>query len=150
MPRLLGAGYLAFTVDQGQDTERYQGIVELIGATLADCVHHYFRQSEQLQAGIKLAAATRAGARRRAGWRAGALMLQRVPPEGARGSAEGHGIGRPFTADQDQAEDGWRRAVILMGSATIGRAARPPPAGTGDWSIACSWPTACASIARAP
>ena len=27
LPRLLGAGYLAFTVDQGEDTERYQGIV---------------------------------------------------------------------------------------------------------------------------
>jgi molecular chaperone Hsp33 len=44
VPRLLGAGYLAFTVDQGSHTERYQGIVELTGATLADCVHHYFRQ----------------------------------------------------------------------------------------------------------
>ena len=53
---LLGTGYLAFTVDQGEHTERYQGIVELTGATLADCAHHYFRQSEQIQAGIKVAA----------------------------------------------------------------------------------------------
>src|SRR5258708_8376576 len=29
VPRLMGAGYLAFTVDQGEDTERYQGIVAL-------------------------------------------------------------------------------------------------------------------------
>ena len=28
---LLGAGYLAITVDQGEHTERYQGIVELAG-----------------------------------------------------------------------------------------------------------------------
>ena len=55
VPRLLGAGYIAFTVDQGEDTERYQGIVELAGATLAECAQHYFRQSEQIQAGIKLA-----------------------------------------------------------------------------------------------
>ncbi len=55
VPRLLGAGYLAFTVDQGADTERYQGIVELTGATLSDCMHHYFRQSEQFQAAINLA-----------------------------------------------------------------------------------------------
>src|SRR5579875_430592 len=41
VPTLLGAGYLAFTVDQGEDTERYQGLVELVGATLADCAHHY-------------------------------------------------------------------------------------------------------------
>ncbi len=55
VPRLLGGGYIAFTVDQGEDTDRYQGIVELAGATLADCAQHYFRQSEQIQAGIKLA-----------------------------------------------------------------------------------------------
>src|SRR5690349_80681 len=28
VPRLLGAGHLAFTVDQGEHTDRYQGIVE--------------------------------------------------------------------------------------------------------------------------
>src|SRR6185369_14807592 len=33
VPRLLGAGTLAFTVDQGPDTERYQGVVSLEGAT---------------------------------------------------------------------------------------------------------------------
>ncbi len=51
VPRLMGAGYLAFTVDQGEDTERYQGIVALEGATLAECIHHYFRQSEQIATG---------------------------------------------------------------------------------------------------
>src|SRR5690348_9040185 len=55
VPRFLGAGHIAFTVDQGEHTDRYQGIVELQGATLAECAHHYFRQSEQVQAGIKLA-----------------------------------------------------------------------------------------------
>ena len=50
LPRLLGGGYLAFTVDQGEDTDRYQGIVELIGADLVECVQHYFQQSEQLKA----------------------------------------------------------------------------------------------------
>ncbi len=30
--------------------ERYQGIVELTGATLAECAHHYFHQSEQFEA----------------------------------------------------------------------------------------------------
>src|SRR4051794_37409816 len=57
VPELIGSGYIAFTVDQGDDTERYQGIVELIGATLAECAQHYFRQSEQIQAGIKLSVA---------------------------------------------------------------------------------------------
>ena len=90
----LGAGYIAFTVDQGDHTERYQGIVSITGATLAECAQHYFRQSEQLQAGIKLAVA-RAG--EEGAWRAGGLMLQRVPPEGGRARIA------------DDVEDAWRR-----------------------------------------
>jgi len=103
VPQVIGGGYIAFTVDQGEDTERYQGIVELVGGTLAECAQHYFRQSEQIQAGIKLSAA-RAGAD--GAWRAGGLMLQRVPPEG------GHHV------IADDVEDGWRRAMVLMSSAT--------------------------------
>ncbi len=103
VPPLIGRGYLAFTVDQGEDTERYQGIVELNGATLAECAQHYFRQSEQIQAGIKLSAA-RSG--KEGAWRAGGLMLQRVPPEGG------------YEIIADDVEDGWRRAMVLMSSAT--------------------------------
>jgi molecular chaperone Hsp33 len=103
VPQLIGSGYIAFTVDQGEHTERYQGIVELAGSTLAECAQHYFRQSEQIQAGIKLSAA-RSG--QNGEWRAGGLMLQRVPPEG----------GRRVIADD--VEDGWRRAMVLMSSAT--------------------------------
>ena len=101
LPRLHGKGYLAFTVDQGQHTDRYQGIVEMDGATLSDCVHHYFRQSEQLKAGFKLAAAKGPD-----GWRAGAIMLQRLPQENVTEMAE------------DVADDAWRRAFILMASCT--------------------------------
>ncbi len=115
VPRLLGAGYIAFTVDQGEDTDRYQGIVELLGATLADCAQHYFRQSEQIQAGIKLAVG-RTGADPTGpdgAWRAGGLMLQRVPPEG------GYGV------IADDVEDGWRRTMVLMSSATAGELVDP-------------------------
>jgi molecular chaperone Hsp33 len=107
VPELIGSGYIAFTVDQGENTERYQGIVELIGGNLAECAQHYFRQSEQIQAGIKLSAARSGppGPNGRA-WRAGGLMLQRVPPEG------GHRV------IADDVEDGWRRAMVLMSSAT--------------------------------
>lgn len=112
-PRLFGAGYLAFTVDQGEATERYQGIVELTGATLAECVHHYFHQSEQFRAGLKCAAQLGADGR----WRAGALMVQALPPEGAQGSAEGRDIDRPLDHDREEAEDMWRRMLVLMSSA---------------------------------
>lgn len=109
VPHLLGAGYLAFTVDQGPDTERYQGVVDLYGATLADCLHHYFRQSEQIEAAIKVAVSRRpvaSGASADPGnrWQIGALMVQRLPKD--------HG------QDEDDREEGWREAVILMGSAT--------------------------------
>jgi molecular chaperone Hsp33 len=110
VPDLVGKGYIAFTVDQGERTERYQGIVELIGANLAECAQHYFRQSEQIQAGIKLSAA-RSGAG--GAWRAGGLMLQRVPPEGG------------YTVIADDVEDGWRRAMVLMSSATPGELVDP-------------------------
>ncbi len=112
VPRLLGAGHLAFTVDQGPDTERYQGIVELEGASLSSCAHTYFRQSEQIASAIKLAAAPVDGL-----WRAGALMLQRVPGEG--------GIETDAEVEDDDGgadwveadpEEDWRRAVILMSS----------------------------------
>ncbi|MGH6989608.1 MAG: Hsp33 family molecular chaperone HslO [Stellaceae bacterium] len=97
VPSLLGAGYLAFTVDQGEDTERYQGLVELVGSTLTDCAHHYFRQSEQVQAGLKLAARRGADGH----WRGGALMIERLPDAAA-------------TPEED--DELWREAVVLMSS----------------------------------
>ena len=103
VPDLIGGGYIAFTVDQGEDTERYQAIVELVGDTLAECAQHYFRQSEQVQAGIKLSVA-RSGPE--GSWRAGGLMLQRVPPEGG------------YAVIADDVEDAWRRAMVLMSTAT--------------------------------
>jgi len=112
VPRLLGAGYLAFTCDQGEHTDRYQGIVELQGATLAECVHHYFRQSEQVEAGLKVAVARLPDRHGLPRWRAGALMIERLP------AAE--------SAARREAEDeGWRRAVILMSSTTSGELVDP-------------------------
>jgi molecular chaperone Hsp33 len=102
VPKLFGAGYLALTVDQGAHTERYQGIVELTGSTLAECVHGYFRQSEQLEAAVMVATRAPAGGGGQ-GWRAGALMLQRLPTGGTEMAL-------------DEADEAWRRALILMSS----------------------------------
>jgi len=98
IPRLLGAGYLALTVDQTGKEDRYQGIVELQGQHLGDCIHHQFQQSDQFSAAVKVAAGRDAGK----DWRAGALMIQRLPDE-------------DLHAD-DEEEDDWRRSVTLMGS----------------------------------
>jgi len=119
MPALLGQGHLAFTADQGAERERYQGIVELAGPTLADCVHHYFRQSEQIDAAIKVAVTAPGGD---AGWRAGAIMIQRLPSEGPRPD-----IAAEIAADED--EENWREAVTLMASVTDDELTNPglPP-----------------------
>jgi molecular chaperone Hsp33 len=110
LARLLGRGYMAFTVDLAPDGERYQGIVELTGDTLADCVNHYFRQSEQLKTAFKLVADRRNGA-----WRAGALFLQQMPEAG--------GTWTPGLPDEPEdivlgsgEEDDWRRALAFMAS----------------------------------
>ena len=74
---LLGGGYMAFTVDQGPDTDRHQGIVAIEGETLSEMAFHYFETSEQLDCRVHLASA-----RTEAGWRASALVLERVASEG--------------------------------------------------------------------
>jgi molecular chaperone Hsp33 len=95
---LLGAGYLAFTVDQGDETERHQGIVAIEGESLADMALHYFATSEQLQCSVRLACA-----RTDAGWRAGALILERIAGQG--------GVD-PTLGAEAQAES-WRNANAL-------------------------------------
>lgn len=100
---LLGAGYLAFTMDQGPGTERYQGIVDLSGPALADCLQHYFRQSEQIQTGLIVASGGTRGA-----WTSAGLILQRLPSPAPGPNAP---AGPPD-------EDAWRRAMILQASCT--------------------------------
>lgn len=104
LPQLLSpGGHLAFTVDQGPDTARYQGIVELSGETLAEAVHHYFRQSEQLDSALKVAVAAPKVPGQ--SWTAAALLLQRMPEEG----------GLRLNS-REELEEAWRTAVILLGS----------------------------------
>jgi molecular chaperone Hsp33 len=95
---LLGNGYLAFTVDQGPETERHQGIVAIEGPDLADMALHYFATSEQFQCSIHLACAQTAQ-----GWRASALILERI--------ASG-GDGNLALSEHEQ-DDSWHTAVTL-------------------------------------
>ena len=112
--RLLGKGYLAMTIDPGGDMDRYQGIVELENATLADAAHTYFRQSEQLPTLIRLAVARHFtdGAWR---WRAGGLMIQQV--------ARGGGIAASLATDEErdaslegEHDEDWNRIKLLAGT----------------------------------
>ena len=112
---LLGHGHLAFTIDRGSETSRYQGIVALDGQGLEAAAHQYFRQSEQIPTLVRLAVAenvTGDGA----SWRAGGLMVQFLPdsPERQRridldpGDAPGG-----WKADEPEPDEAWNEARAL-------------------------------------
>jgi len=105
--KLMGRGHIAFTVDQGDEHERYQGIVSLEGETLSKCAETYFRQSEQLETNFKLEVHR---GETSADWWVGGLFIQRMPVS-ASGDAS-----TPEEAEK-VAED-WNRSTILMSSAT--------------------------------
>ncbi|MDA0260848.1 MAG: Hsp33 family molecular chaperone [Proteobacteria bacterium] len=104
----LGRGNLAFTVDQGPDTERYQGMVELTGKTVADCIHHYLKQSEQHNALMRIAVEAPQEGRAAHAWRAGGLMVQHMPGLFA-GRLQDEGI-------KAERLDLWHRAEALAAS----------------------------------
>lgn len=87
--QLLRNGQLAITIDpiHGQ---RYQGIVPMLGGSLAQSLDAYFAQSEQLKTRIWLAAD---------GQRAGGLLLQQLPAQ--------------ITRDDTQRLDQWHQACSL-------------------------------------
>jgi len=105
VPALLGHGHLAFTVDQGPDTDRYQGIVALESDTLAGCVEDYFRLSEQIDTRIETAVTPPAAG---GGWGGGVVMVQRMPA----------GLSHAPILLADEAEEAWTRATVLLGSLT--------------------------------
>jgi molecular chaperone Hsp33 len=99
---VFGAGQLAFTIEPEDSSERYQGIVELTGATLSECLHHFFRQSEQIETGIVVVSQ---GPGKDDNLVASALMIQRMPTSS---NAE--------EKDQDQIEDDWFRSLSVLGT----------------------------------
>ena len=109
VPRFLGNGYFALTVDQGPDSEPYQGVVSLEGATLAECAHNYFNQSAQLDAALKVVVSEIEN-KNGSAWRGGGVLLQRLASAGVQR------LGGE-TKDLD-IEEAWRRAVIFLGSCT--------------------------------
>ena len=99
---LLGKGLLALTVDQrGDGGELQQGIVELGGDSLSDCMLNYFHRSEQVRTGIRVAVARDPMSGR---WHAGAIVMQALPVADPRRLPE--------------AEEDWRRAMLLLGTAS--------------------------------
>lgn len=113
---LLGNGYLAMTVDQGPDMERYQGIVPLNGDDFTAAAHSYFEKSEQIPTRIRMAAGPllQRGAKAES-WRAGAVMVQHLPREGGSSPIAAHSGDAPEGHDEAPAEhDDWVKARLLL------------------------------------
>lgn len=118
---MLGQGTLALTVDQGEFTQRYQGIVALDGSSLEDIARNYFMQSEQIATDIQLAVARLfergADGKPTEQWRAGGLMVQFLPQSELRmRHRDLHGGDRPDGAEQVETpvEDEWQEARSLV------------------------------------
>lgn len=91
---LTGAGArMAVTIEQRRTGERYQGIVPLEGATLAECFEEYFARSEQLPTRLFLAATDRCAA---------GMLLQVLPGHEGEDRAWQHvtALGQTITPDE--------------------------------------------------
>ncbi|WP_020207576.1 Hsp33 family molecular chaperone HslO [Gilvimarinus chinensis] len=94
LPELLSNGVLVITLDPAIG-ERYQGIVPLEADTLAGCLEHYFKQSEQLATRFWLAANERA---------CGGLLIQALPLQVA--------------SSEDVNREQWETAIALADTVT--------------------------------
>ena len=102
---LLGNGHITFTVDQGKNTERYQGITALEGSNLAECAQIYFKKSEQIETTIQLIADPKKK-------NAAALMIQKIP-DSIRNIDPAHYL------SHKKAYEGWLNLVALTGTISI-------------------------------
>lgn len=111
---MLGKGHLAMTIDQGANTERYQGIVALDGDSLEEVAHTYFLQSEQIPTQVRLAVAQMSvKGDHRPRWRAGGMLIQHLPEGGQAHVVDLPGDGNFENADEVEA-DGWTEARSML------------------------------------
>jgi molecular chaperone Hsp33 len=106
---LLGHGQLMFTLDRGDDFERYQGIVPIDGDSLTAATRSYFLQSEQIHTLIRFFT-TSIGAP----WHTAALCIQAMPQSEQTGD---HGL--------EFMPDGWDEAQALLQTLTDHEALDP-------------------------
>ena len=115
---LIGEGYFAVLIDQGEGTVPYQGITPIAGGSLSACAETYFAQSEQLPTRFALSFGQSAVPGAVAAWRAGGVMLQHMPKASPgvaadAGSGEGGLLGHADILDGEEGEN-WTRANALL------------------------------------
>ena len=99
-----GGGFLAITFDLATSGERYQGVVPLEGASLAEACERYFAQSEQVPTLIRVGRSVVDGH-----ICAGGLLVQHMPPVGE--AKLGEAAPPPVEAGAD-----WEHVAILAAS----------------------------------
>lgn len=102
LAQVLGKGYLAVTLDQGGETERYQSIVALTGQTLQETFEGYFSQSQQAEITVHLT--VRAPDKHSKKWAAGGIIIERMPIMGGKES-------KSTLAEQEEL---WQRTRLFM------------------------------------
>lgn len=108
LPNLVGKGYGVFTVDPTNlHRERYQGIIELVGDTLSHTLKHYYEQSQQIAGIFKIACGKTPD-----GWRAGAILIQRLAVEHTK-------------RDTESENENWRRCNAFVESLTSAEILHP-------------------------
>ncbi|MFI0844250.1 Hsp33 family molecular chaperone [Mesorhizobium sp. IMUNJ 23232] len=116
--KLLGNGVLALTIDQGEHTQRYQGVVPLDGTDLQEAAKTYFRQSEQIPTDVRLSVGKivlpgNGGSHEH--WRAGGLLAQFLPKAAERTRVPDlPGGDDPFAAPQEIADAAWQELLALV------------------------------------
>ncbi len=95
---LIGNGNLTVTLETDDGAQRYQGIVPIEGARLADSLQAYFQNSEQLPTRLWLHADVQG---------ASGMLLQRLP-----------GSGSLPAVDAAATEDAWRRVQLIADTLT--------------------------------
>ena len=107
----LGDGRMSITLDSVGRHDRYQGIVELKGDSVTECVTGYFKQSEQTLSHIMSCVEPPTDT---TGWRVGILMIQRIPSV-----LPGAGL---IDVSQEVAaeDDAWGTAMALLQTVSNG------------------------------
>lgn len=95
LDEMMAGGQLVMTVDPGEGKERYQGIVDIEGQSVAASLHNYFERSEQLPTRLWLAVDDA---------RVAGLLVQNMP--------------EAMMGRDAQDEDAWERIVHLAETVT--------------------------------
>ena len=115
---MIGDGYFAILIDQGEGTVPYQGITPIAGGSLSACAETYFAQSEQLPTRFSIAFGQNQLPGQAAAWRGGGVMLQHMPKASPFVAAEeGSGEGGLLTHGDildGEAGENWTRANALL------------------------------------